>query len=180
VELAGPVSKGVLTTDKFLAEIPFLRLSGQLGLDLAKEQISGDLQALIFEAPTFEDGLVLDDLAGARLPLTVKGPLASPKVGVDFSKLVREAARGAAKEQIKSLQNRVLERLGIGGGAAGGSVDPGATAPLPGDNVAPADGAAPASGETATPPPPKKKPSSGDRVRGVLDQLLKPPPPESE
>lgn len=164
VELAGPVAKGLLTTDKFIAEIPFLRLSGNLGLDLAKEAIRGDLQALIFAAPTFDDGTTLPDLVGARLPLTVKGPLASPKVGVDFSKMVREAARGAAKEQLKSLQNRVLERLGLGGAAA-------PEAPPAGDNAAPADPAAP-------PPPPKKKESSGDRVRGLLDQLLKPPPEE--
>jgi AsmA protein len=167
VELAGAVADGVLTTDRFLAEIPFLRLAGALRLDVPQEQLRGDLTASIFETPTFADGTSLPDLAGARLPLTLDGPLAGPKVRVDFTKMVREALKGTAREQLRSLQDRLLERLG------GGSAPPAGS-------DAPADSAAPTDGEPAPaePEPARKKPSSGDRVRGLLDQLLKPPPEE--
>lgn len=167
VELAGTMTDGVLTTDRFLAGIPFLRLAGTLRLDVPREQLRGDLTASIFATPTFADGTSLPDLAGARLPLTLDGPLAAPKVRVDFTKMVREALKGTAREQLKSLQDRLLERLG------------GGTAP-PAGTEAPAESVAPTDGEPAPaePEPAKKKPSSGDRVRGILDQLLKPPPEE--
>jgi AsmA protein len=167
VELAGTMADGVLTTERFLAEIPFLRLAGTLRLDVPQEQLRGDLTASIFETPTFADGTSLPDLVGARLPLTLDGPLSGPKVRVDFTKMVREALKGTAREQLRSLQDRLLERLG-GGTAA------------PAGGEAPADSVAPADGEPAPaePEPAKKKPSSGDRVRGLLDQLLKPPPEE--
>jgi AsmA protein len=166
VELAGPVAGGVLTSDKFVAEIPFLRLSGRLRLDMPAEQIRGDLQAAIFETPTFDDGTSLPDLKGSRVPLTLEGPLSSPKVRVDFSKMVREAAKEVAKEQLKGLQTRMLERLGLGAPAP----------PPPGDQAAP--GAEPAQAPDGDQPPaeqpPKKKESSGDRLRKGLEKLIKP------
>jgi len=152
VELAGPVARGVLTSEKFVAGIPFVRLTGKLSLDMPAEQVRGDLQAAIFETPTFDDGTALPDLVGARLPLTIDGPLAAPKVRVDFSKMVREAVRETAKEQLKGLQDKMLERLGLG-----------APAPPPEGEQPPAE------------PPPKKKESSGDRLRKSLEQLIKPP-----
>lgn len=168
VELAGPVADGVLTSEKFLAEIPFLRLSGKLALDIAREQVQGDLQALIFETPTLDDGTTLPDLVGARLPLTIKGPLAAPKVAVDFSRMVKEAAKGAAQEQLKGLQDKLLDRLGV---------RPPAAPPPAGEQVAP--GTEPAPGEEGAAPPaeeaPQRKESSGDRLRKGLEKLIKPP-----
>jgi uncharacterized protein involved in outer membrane biogenesis len=162
VELAGPVADGVLTSEKFLAEIPFLRLSGTLSLDVPREQVQGDLQAKIFETPTFEDGTTLPDLVGARLPLTLKGPLAGPKVSVDFSRMVKEALKDTAREQLKGLQEKLLDRLGV----------------TPPAGEQPAPGAEPAPGQDGEPPPadaaPKKKESSGDRLRKGLEKLLKP------
>jgi AsmA protein len=166
VELAGPVAGGVLTSEKFVAEIPFLRLAGKLRLDMPAEQIRGDLQASVFETPTFEDGTSLPDLVGSRLPLTLDGPLSSPKVRVDFSKMVREAVKETAKEQLKGLQDKMLERVGLG-----------APAPPPaGDQAAPGTepAQAPDGGQPPADQPPKKKESSGDRLRKGLEKLIKP------
>jgi AsmA protein len=166
VELAGPVAAGVLTSEKFVAEIPFLRLAGKLRLDMPAEQIRGDLQATVFETPTFEDGTSLPDLVGSRLPLTLDGPLSSPKVRVDFSRMVKEAVKETAKEQLKGLQDKMLERLGLGAPAK----------PPAGDQAAPGtEPAQPVEGEPApAEPAPKKKESSGDRLRKGLEKLIKP------
>ena len=111
LEMAGKLSNGELRTDRFLAEIPFLRVSGDATVNLPKGTLDSNLTALVFEKPVFADDNSLADLLNVRIPLTVKGPVADPKVRVDLSKMVQ----GALKDKLReTLQDKLREKLGLG------------------------------------------------------------------
>lgn len=151
LELSGPITNGRLSSDKLLAEIPFLRMTGKLGIDLPAETLDADLEATVFEAPTFEDGTSLPDLAGVRIPLKVKGPLASPSVKPDLSRMVKDAVRETAKEAVREKAQKFLDRLGVG--------------------APPADGEPPAEGEPA-PAQQQAAPKKEDPLKKGLERLL--------
>ena len=144
LELAGKLTDGVLRTDKLSAEIPFLRVSGDATVDLPKAALNSKLTALVFEKPVFGDDTSLEDLVNMSLPLTVSGPVADPKVGVDLSKMVRAVVTESVR---KSLEDKLREKLGLPG---------------------PAEETPPADGEQAAPPPPTEDP-----VNKLLDRLFK-------
>jgi AsmA protein len=154
LELAGRVSDGVLDTDKLLAEIPFTRLTGEGGLNLVDRTLDYRLQAQVFETPTFADGSSIKDLNGLTIPLTLKGALDKPKVGVDLKNM----AAGAATRKLKE---RLLKKLGEEEPAGEGS---GTDAQPAADQQAPAD-------QPAAEPKPKEKPR--DILKRGLRDLLK-------
>jgi len=145
LELAGKLTDGVLRTDRFSAEIPFLRVSGAATVDLPRETLDSKLTALVFEKPVFGDDASLEDLVDVRIPLTISGPVADPKVGVDLRKMVREALKDTVRDE---LEKKLLDRLGLG---------------------KPADEPPPADGEPAAPPP------KADPLKDALDRLFKKP-----
>ena len=146
LEMAGKISNGELRTDRFTAEIPFLRVSGDATVNLPNGTLDSDLTALVFEKPVFADDNSLEDLLNVRIPLTVKGPVADPKVRVDLSKMVK----GALKETLReSLKDKLREKLGLGAPAE--------------DEVPPADG------EPAAPAEKKKE----DPLKKALDRLFR-------
>jgi AsmA protein len=148
LELAGNMKNGVLRSERLLAEIPFLRVTGGGGLDLAGETLDYTLQAKVFEKPVFPDGGNLDDLTGLTIPLTIKGPMDGPKVGVDMKNLAKDAA-------IQKGRQKLLERLGLEEITEGE-----ATTDQQADQQQPAQ------------PPPEEKPR--DALKRGLRDLLKP------
>ena len=111
LDLAGKFSDGELRTDRFNAEIPFLRVSGDATVNLPKSTLDSRLTALVYEKPVFADDASLADLLGVRIPLTVRGPVASPKVGVDLSKMVQGALQETLRE---TLEDQLRKKLGLG------------------------------------------------------------------
>lgn len=129
LDLAGTLTDGELRTRSLAAEIPFLRVSGDATVNLPKATLKSTLTALVFEKPVFGDDTSLEDLVNMRLPLTVSGPVADPKVGVDLSKMARDVVTDSVRQ---SLEEKLREKLGLG---------------------KPAEEAPPADGEQAAPLP---------------------------
>jgi len=101
----------------------------------------------------FADGTSLAELENVRIPFTLNGPVADPKVRVDLGRMVK----GAATETLKdTVRKKLFDKLGIG------AAPEEAPAPTP-------DSAAPVDGEQAAPAAEKKD----DRLKNALDRLLK-------
>lgn len=111
LDLSGKLTDGTLRTDRFTAEIPFLRVSGDATVNLPKATLDSKLTALVFEKPVFGDDTSLEDLVNVRIPLKISGPVADPKVGVDLSKATKEALKEAARQ---TLEEKIREKLGLG------------------------------------------------------------------
>lgn len=143
LDLSGGITDGVLRTDRLTAEIPFLRVSGAATVNLPASTLDSKLTALVFEKPVFGDDASLEDLLGVRIPLTIRGPVSGPKVGVDLSKMAKEALKDTVRQ---TVEDKLRKRLGLD---------------------KPAEETPPADGEQAAPPPKE------DPLKDALDRLFK-------
>lgn len=105
LQINGQMADGVLSSDQLVLQMPFVQLTGRGGLDLIARALDYNLQARISDATEAPAGETLGDLRNVTIPLTIKGGLDNPRVGVDMGGLVR----GAATE---ALRDRLLDRLG--------------------------------------------------------------------
>jgi AsmA protein len=151
LQLTGKLRNGILNTDTLSAQIPFLRVSGKAAVAVQAKTLTSELEALVYEKPVFGDDTSLAELENVRIPFTVTGPVADPKVRVDLGKMVK----GAATETIKdTVRKKLFDKFGIG------------TAPE--ETPAP-DSDTPADSAQAAPAPEKKD----DPLKKALDRLLK-------
>ena len=148
LELGGRLAKGSLKSDSLRAEIPFLAVTGGGTANLLQGQLDYALKAKVIEDPVFEDGEKLSDLKGLTIPLTIKGPLADPSVGVDLAGLTTSIATEAVRDKL-------LERLGGKQEAEPAQAQPGE------------------SGEPAAEPQKQEKPR--DALKRGLRELLEKP-----
>lgn len=110
VSATGVVNEGVLRNDDFIAELPFMQLTGRGTVDFPTAIVDYSLSGRLLEKPEFATAATpeeLEDMTEAVIPFKITGPLAAPEFKIDFGALVRERA----KEEIKE---RVLDRL-LGG-----------------------------------------------------------------
>jgi AsmA protein len=92
---------GNLNNDDFSAEIPFMRMLGGGSINLVQSTIDYKLQAKVVGTPVFGDGKPMTDLKGLTLPITIRGSLDSPSVGVDLKSLASSLAQGKLGDLLK-------------------------------------------------------------------------------
>ena len=109
------VENGVVRNQDLVARLPFLAITGAGTVDLVAQQMDYALVASVLDKPEITQDAGLSDLSGRQLPLSIKGPIAAPSVGVDFAALVTEEAK---RELEKKLEDKLAERLGLGSAEA--------------------------------------------------------------
>ena len=137
LDLAGKLTDGELRTDRFSAEIPFLRVSGDATVNLPKSTLDSKLTALVFEKPVFGDDTSLEDLVERAHPADdqrARSP--TRRCGVDLSKMVKDALKETLRG--RRCEDKLREKLGLG---------------------KPAEETPPADGEQAAPPSAEGRPS---------------------
>jgi len=102
----GKIADGILRSDRLVAEIPFIRVTGGGAFDLLQKQLDYRLQARMLSRPDFPDAEDLADLERVTIPITVKGDAAAPTIGVDLAELAKDAA-------VQKAQDRLLKKLGL-------------------------------------------------------------------
>lgn len=118
VRASGTVTDGVFSNDDLLAELPYLRLTGNGSVDLAEGQVNYSMQARVLEQPEFIDAAnetELADFSEAVIPLRITGPLASPSIRPDIEAMLRAELRRAVEKQGEAFKKRLIDEL-IGGG----------------------------------------------------------------
>jgi AsmA protein len=110
----GTVTDGVFRNDDLLAELPFLQLTGNGSVDLAKAEIDYSLQARVLERPEFVDSASeaeLKDFTEAVIPLTVTGSLNSPSIRPDIDGMLKAEVHRVVEEKRDELKDRLMEKL---------------------------------------------------------------------
>ena len=111
VRASGAVTDGVLRNDDFVADLPFMQLTGNGDVNLPEATIDYRLSARIFREPEVLEEATpeeIDDFTKTVIPLRITGAIASPSVKPDVEAMLRERAREEIKEK---LEDKLLDLL---------------------------------------------------------------------
>jgi AsmA protein len=113
ITASGVVNKGVMRNDDFIAELPFMRVTGAGDVNLVAATVNYGLQARVFSKPELMRGATpeeIDDLTKTVIPLKITGPLGSPKVAPDVEALLRKRVEDKLKEKVEDKLKDLLKR----------------------------------------------------------------------
>jgi len=106
IRLSGPVQNGVFSNNDFIAELPFLRMTGNGTVDLAAATLDYSMQARVLDKPEFAgevSAAELKDYTQAVIPLKISGPLASPSIKPDVDAMLRKEIQKKGSELLEKL-----------------------------------------------------------------------------
>lgn len=111
VSASGKVTDGVLRNDDFLAELPFLRLTGKGSVNFVEASLNYAMEARVLDSPEFAgqvSAAELKDFTSAVIPLKVSGSLASPSIKPDIDALIKQQIQKKFEKEKKKFFNRLL------------------------------------------------------------------------
>jgi AsmA protein len=106
IRVSGPVQNGVFSNNDFLAELPFLRMTGNGSVDLAAATLDYSMQARVIDQPEFAGDVSAEELSDytkAVIPLKISGPLASPSIKPDVNAMLRKELEKKGSELLEKL-----------------------------------------------------------------------------
>ena len=119
------IQDGVVNTPDLNIRSELLDLSGTGELNLAARNLDTDLQ-LKLKGPLLERlSPELKELTGGVLPLSLSGPVTSPKVGFDVAGLVEGRVRGEVEKRAGDMKNKLLDEITGGSSDEQGGEDDG-------------------------------------------------------
>jgi len=113
------IQDGVVNTPDLNIRSELLDLSGSGQLNLAARNLDTDLKLKLKGALLERLSPDLKELTGGVLPLSLSGPVTSPKVGFDVAGLVEGRVRGEVEKQTDKLKQGLLDRVRGGDDQAG-------------------------------------------------------------
>ena len=94
---------GKLSNDDFAAQIPFMRLQGGGGINLLQSSVDYKLNGKVVGTPVFADGQSLADLDGLTLPITIRGSMDAPTIGIDLKEFASSLAQGKLRDRLQKV-----------------------------------------------------------------------------
>ncbi|MFQ5608965.1 MAG: hypothetical protein ACE5F8_01690, partial [Woeseiaceae bacterium] len=83
-------------------------------VNLPAASVDYSLSGRVFETPEYlPDDITpeeLEDLTKVQLPLRISGPLAAPKVGVDFQAIVKQRVQEEVEDVLRDKLRDLLDR----------------------------------------------------------------------
>jgi AsmA protein len=114
VSATGTVTDGIFQNNDFIAELPFLQLTGGGMVDLNTTGVDYQMQVRVLDRPEFMAGATqaeIDDFTETVVPLKITGTLASPSVRPDMEGIFRARVEEAIEEKKEELKDQLLQRL---------------------------------------------------------------------
>ncbi|MEO1201081.1 MAG: AsmA family protein [Pseudomonadota bacterium] len=114
VRATGNVINGVMKNEDFVALLPFIELKGRGAVNLVEASTEYYMDARVLDKPELADVATpeeIEDLTQVVIPLRIDGPLASPKVGVDFEKIIQDRVKQEVEEKIEDELKDALKGL---------------------------------------------------------------------
>ncbi len=114
VSARGPVNNGVFTSNDLIAELPFMRITGNGSANFVEATVDYRMSAEVFDKPEFfGDDVSADeikDFTKTVIPLRISGPLASPTIAPDFEKLLKNELKKEVEDKIKDKLGDLFKR----------------------------------------------------------------------
>jgi len=115
-ELSGSfrIENGVVRNDDLVASSPLLRAAGRGSASLPEQTMDYRVDTTLVATIEGQRGRSLEDLRGVNLPIRITGAFAEPRFRLDLEDVVRERVDERVRRETDRLQQRLLERLGVG------------------------------------------------------------------
>ena len=113
VTATGVVTDGVMSNEDFVAELPFMQLTGNGDVDLPAGTVDYNLRARVYNKPEVMEGATaeeIEDFTKTVIPLKVSGPLTAPKVRPDIEALLRKRVEEEVKEKLQDKLKDLFNR----------------------------------------------------------------------
>ena len=114
VSASGPVNNGVFTSNDLIAELPFMRITGNGSANFVEATVDYRMSAEVFDKPEFfGDDVSADeikDFTKTVIPLRISGSLASPTIAPDFEKLLKDELKKEVEDKIKDKLGDLFKR----------------------------------------------------------------------
>jgi AsmA protein len=113
VTATGIVTDGVMRNEDFVADLPFMQLTGKGDVDLPAGTVNYDLRARVFAKPEVMSGATaeeIEDLTKTIIPLKISGPLTAPKVRPNVEELLRQRVEEEVKEKLQDKLQDLFRR----------------------------------------------------------------------
>ena len=110
----GVVIDGVFTNDDFLAELPFLQLTGGGQVNIVTNEVDYSMQVRVLDRPEFMSGATAEELADFTetvVPVKITGLLSAPDVRPDIEGIFRARVEETIEEKKEELREELLNRL---------------------------------------------------------------------
>jgi AsmA protein len=114
VAASGTVTNGVMENRDFLAELPFLRLTGQGKVDFVQASVDYAMDARVVDSPEFAgqvSAAELRDFTSAVIPLRISGPLESPSITPDIETMLRREIEKQIDQKADDLIKDALKNI---------------------------------------------------------------------
>jgi AsmA protein len=102
------INAGVARSTDLELKSPYLRLSGEATIDIARNRIDSTLRTTVTDTPKGQDGADLAALKGVTVPVQVLGPFDAVNWKIQWSGVVSSALKNQAKTE---LEKRLRDKL---------------------------------------------------------------------
>jgi len=113
VSATSVVTNGVMRNEDFVAELPFMQLTGAGSVDIPAATVDYHLRARVLKKPeALEDATEaeLTDFTKAVIPLRITGPIAKPNVKPDVEELLKKRVEEEIKERLEDKLKDLLKK----------------------------------------------------------------------
>ncbi len=113
VTATSTVTNGIMRNDDFVADLPFMQLTGAGTVNLPEATVDYRMKARVFEKPEALEAATpeeIDDLTKTVIPVRITGPVASPKVAPDVEELLRERVEEEIKDALEDKLKDLFKR----------------------------------------------------------------------
>ncbi|MDJ0751025.1 MAG: AsmA family protein [Woeseiaceae bacterium] len=104
VKATSTVADGIMRNDDFVAELPFMQLTGAGTVNIPEGTVDYRMSARIFEKPEALEVATpeeIEDFTKTVIPMRITGPLASPSVAPDVEALLRQRVEEEIKDALE-------------------------------------------------------------------------------
>ena len=113
VKATATVTDGIMRNDDFVAELPFIQLTGKGSVNIPEATVDYRMRARVLRKPEVMGAATpeeIDDLTKTVIPIKISGPLASAKPVPDVEELVRERAEEELRDLVQDKLKDIFDR----------------------------------------------------------------------
>jgi AsmA protein len=111
MQIDADINEGVLKTRTMKIESPYLRVDGEVTIDLVKMTIDGTIEPMLLDVP---EQLLSDKykkLLNLPIPVTLSGSLLEPTISIDAKKLLLATQKERIDKEKEKLKGKLLDSL---------------------------------------------------------------------